>query len=266
MKSSRNLQRIFLGSIGATGTVIFAFFFALTFHTPEWIEQFAAGFIEKEVSKRVDTAIDSVKPPAGDSALSRAAASLYAKNEEAIEGYRESLRNKVHERMADAIAKARDLDCECRDKWAQWLKDDASMQIRLLQKANQGITDFVQSNYARVVVDLKRDIRIFTSANGLVFFLILFLVILKPEAYLQIFVPSLLAAAATVVCSYFYIFEQNWLLTIIFNDYLGFTYIAYLAVVFGLMCDIILNRARITTQIVNTVFDVVGSTASAVPC
>ncbi|MFM2198747.1 MAG: hypothetical protein RLZZ505_2179 [Verrucomicrobiota bacterium] len=83
---------------------------------------------------------------------------------------------------------------------------------------------------------------------------------------LQLFVPGLLAATSAVVCSYFYIFEQNWLLTILFNDYLGFGYLAYLAVVFGLLCDIILNRARITTVIVNAVLEAVGSVASAVPC
>lgn len=203
MNPSRSLHRIILGIIGATGTAIFAFFFSLTFHTPEWVEDFDAGFIEKEVGERVDTAIDSVQPPAGDSALSRAASALYAKNEERIERYREDLREKVHERMADAIAQARNLDCECRDKWAQWLKDGTSAKIRLLQKANQGITDFIQSNYARVVADLKRDIRIFTSANALVF---------------------------------------------------------------ALLCDIILNRARITTEIVNTVLEAVGSVSSAVPC
>lgn len=141
MEQTRSLQRIILGIIGATGTAIFAFFFALTFHTPEWVEDFAAGFIEREVAERVDTAIDSVQPPAGDSALSRAAAALYAKNE-----------------------------------------------------------------------------------------------------------------------------EKNWLLTILFNDYLGFGYLAYLAVVFALLCDIILNRARVTTTIVNAVLQAVGSVASAVPC
>jgi len=164
---------------------------------------------------------EAVQPPAGDTALSSAASAIYAKNEEAIERYRESLRQKVHERMADAIAEVRDLDCECRDKWAQWLKEGTSTKIRLLQKANQGITDFVQSNYAKVVANLKRDIRVFPSANALAFLLILALVILKPEACLQIFVPSLLATAATLICSYFYLFEQNWLLTILFNAYFG---------------------------------------------
>lgn len=266
MKQTRSLQRNILGITGATGTAIFAFFFALTFHTPEWVEDFSAGFIEREVAERVDTAIDSVQPPPGDSALSRAASALYAKNEEKIERYRESLREKVHERMADAIAQARDLDCESRDKWAQWFKDGTSMQIRLLQKANQGITDFIQSNYARVVADLKRDIRIFTASNALVFLLILALAIGKPQACLQLFVPGILAATSAVVCSYFYIFQQNWLLTILFNDYLGFGYLAYLAVVFALLSDIILNRARATTKIVNAVLNAVGSVASAVPC
>ncbi len=266
MNPSRSLQRIILGITGATGAAVFGFFFALTFHTPEWVEDFAADFIEKEVAERVDTAIDSIQPPAGESALARAASALYAKNEEKVERYREDLREKVHEGMADAIAQARDLDCECRDKWAQWLKDGTSAQIRLLKKANQGISDFIQSNYARVVADLKRDIRIFTASNALVFLLILALAIGKPQACLQLFVPGILAATAALVCSYFYIFEQNWLLTILFNDYLGFTYLAYLAVVLALLCDIILNRARITTEIVNAVLEAVGSVASAGPC
>ncbi len=266
MKPSRSLAGIFLGIISASGAVLFIFFLALTFHTPEWVEEFAADFIAKEVPDRVDAAIDSVQPPSGASALSRAASAIYASNEEKIEAYRENLREKVHDRMADAIAEARDLDCDCRDKWAQWLQDGTHTEIRLLQRANQGITDFIQSTYARVVVDLKRDIRIFASANALVFLSIVSLVIWKPQVSLQLFVPGILAIVATLVCSYFYIFEQNWLLTIIFSEYLGFTYLAYLAVVFAFLCDIVLNRARVTTQIVNAALDAVGAVASAAPC
>lgn len=92
MNPPRSLQRTILGIIGACGTAIFAFFLALTYHTPEWVEDFAADFIEKEVAERVDMAIDSVQPPAGDSVLSRAASALYAKNEEKIERHREDLR------------------------------------------------------------------------------------------------------------------------------------------------------------------------------
>lgn len=261
-----NLQKTILASIGATGFLVFTFFLSLTFHTPAWVEQFAASFIEKEIAKRVDATIDAIQPPEGDSALSRAAAALHANHEEQIEQYREALRQRVHERMADAIAEMRDLDCECREKWAQWLKDDTSRKIRLLEQTNRQITDFVQSNYVRVVTDFKREIRIFTSANAIVFLLILSIAILKPAATLQLFVPGILATAAIIICSTFYIFAQNWLLTIILGNYIGFAYLAWLAIIFLLLCDIVLNRARITTEIINTILNAIGSTLSAVPC
>ncbi len=266
MKQNRSLPEFILGLICVSGAAIFIFFLALTFHTPEWVEKFATDFIVEEVTERVDTAIDSVQPPTGDSTLSRIASAIYAKNEDKIEAYREDLRQEVHEQMADAIAEVRDLDCDCRDKWAQWLKEGTHTEIRLLQRANRGITDFIQSTYAKVVADLKRDIRIFTSANALVFLMILSVVIWKPHAALQLFIPGILAITATLICSYFYIFQQNWLLTIIYNDYLGYTYLGYLAIVFGLLCDIVLNRARVTTEIVNAVLNAIGSVASASPC
>lgn len=259
-------QNAALALIGATGTVLFAFFFALTFHTPEWVEKFSAEFIEREASKRIDERIDAVQPPGGDNALARMAGALYRKNEEAIERHRELLRLRVHERMADAIAEIRDLDCTCRDKWAQWLTDGTTTQMQLLEQANEQITEFIQGTYANIVVDFKRDVRVFTAANAIMFVLVLLVLRIKPQARLQLFVPGLLLATVTVICSYFYIFRQNWLLTVIYQDYLGFTYLAYLGVVFALLCDIVLNRARVTTEIVNEILSAIGSAASAVPC
>lgn len=260
------MHRTILRIVAVVGAAIFTFFFALTFYTPEWVEQFAAEFIEHEASERIDVAIDSLRPPSREGALSRMATALYKKNEAEIQRHRESLKQHAHERLADAIAEIRNLDCECRAKWAQWLEEGTSTRIRLLEQADENIGEFIHATYAQVVSDLKRDIRIFTATNSLMFFLLLAVAFLKPQASLQIFVPGILLAAATVVCSYFYIFEQNWLLTIIYKDYLGFTYLAYLGLVFGLLCDIVLNRARISTQIINGIFNVAGAAASAVPC
>ncbi len=259
-------QWVALGLIGVIGAIIFSFFFILTFQTPEWVESYAANFIEREASGQIDEKIDALQPPRGEGALSRMSAALYKKNEAEIERHRELLRRQVHERMADAIAEVRNLDCECRTKWAEWLKEGTTTRIQWLQQANESLTEFIQATYVRVVTDLKRDIRIFTASNSAMFLLLLAVALLKPRASLQLFVPGLLLGLATVTCSYFYIFEQNWLLTIIYNDYLGFTYLAYLGLVFGLLCDIVLNRARITTEIVNAVLNAIGSAASAVPC
>jgi hypothetical protein len=261
-----DLRRLSLGAIGSVGAALFLFLFVLTYHTPEWVEDFAAAYIEREASRQIDERIDSFQPPAGEGALSRLASALYDANEAEIERQKEALRLQVHERMADAIAEIRNLDCECRDKWAQWIEEGSVARMKALNLSNDAIQEFIHATYAQVVDNLKHDIRIFTGANSSMFLLLLAIAFLKPQAVLQVLVPGLLLAAATLICSYFYVFEQNWLLTIIHNDYLGFVYLAYLGLVFGLLCDIVLNRARITTRIVNAVLNAVGSAASAVPC
>jgi hypothetical protein len=261
-----NTQRAILGVLGGVGAATFAFFFALTVRTPEWLERYASDFIEREAGKQIDERVDSFQPISGESALSRMATGLAQKNENDIARYKESLKQQAHERMADAIAEIRNLDCECRAKWAQWLKEGTENQILLLQQANASLTDFIHATYAQVVEQLKRDVRIFTAANAAMFLLVLAIALAKPQASLQLFVPGLLLTVATTLCSYFYVFEQNWLLTIIYNDYLGYAYLAYLGLVFGFLCDIALNRARVTTEVVNTTLNAMGSAATAVPC
>ena len=80
------------------------------------------------------------------------------------------------------------------------------------------------------------------------------------------FLPSALLLTSTLICSFFYVFEQNWLLTIIYDDYLGFAYLGYLGVVFLFLCDIVLNYARITSAIINAILNIIGSAAYVSPC
>jgi hypothetical protein len=51
-----------LRAAGILGVALFAFFFALTFSTPQWVERFAVEFIEARVSERVDSGIDALRP------------------------------------------------------------------------------------------------------------------------------------------------------------------------------------------------------------
>ncbi|MGI9302307.1 MAG: hypothetical protein ACR2RB_06315 [Gammaproteobacteria bacterium] len=252
--------------VGLLGAIVFGGFFAFTFSIPGWVEDFAADFIEREVSRKIDRIIDSVAPPSGDDALSRFAGALYKQKEEEIERLKTSLKNNAHEKMADAIAEVRNLDCECRKKYEKFIQTGFESKIQLLQAANDKIVDFIQSKYMDVVNDLKRDIRIFTGSNAGMYMLLVLISFLKPKAVIHLFLPAILLFVATLVCSYFYIFEQNWLMTIIYSDYLGFVYLAYLGIVFGFLLDIFMNRARITTQIINAISHLVGSALSVDPC
>ena len=142
------------------------------------------------------------------------------------------------------------------------------MQFKLitLEKAKAKLIDFSHVKYMEIVEKLTLDIRIFLGANSLVFVFLLLTSFMKPMAVKHLFLPGGLMLVSTAICSYFYLFKQNWFYTIIYNDYTGFGYIAYLAVVFGILCDIVFNKARITTNVINGCLQALGHTASLVPC
>ncbi len=252
-------KRISLRLVGVIGAAIYLAFFALTYWTPESVEVFAADYIESEAQKRIDNTIDAVRPPDSDSALGRLAQSMYERNEAQIEQAKTNLKNKIHEQWATALAAVRELDCECRQKWEDWFESGFNTNIALLQAANEQISRLIHSTYMDVATELKRDIRIFTASNAAAFILLLIVSFTKPQAITHLFLPGALLVFSTLICSYFYVFEQNWLLTILHSSYLGFAYLAWLGVVFLFLCDIVLNRARVTSEVLNAVGSVIGS-------
>lgn len=255
-------QKLALRSIGVFGAGIFATFFALTFSAPEWVEQFAADYIEAEAESRIDSTIDALRPPSSESALGRFAESLYQSNEAQIDRLKTNLKSSIREQWAAALVSVRDMDCECRQNWERGVESN----ITLLQLANEKVVHFIHATYMDLASDLKRDVRVFTGSNAVLFILLLLISFLKPRAVSHLFLPGVLVTISTLICSYFYVFEQNWLLTIIQGSYLGFAYLAWLGIVFLFLCDIVFNRGRVTTEILNALFSAAGSAASVVPC
>ena len=256
-----------LRSIGVLGAALFGFFFLLTFSTPQWVEQFAVDFIETRVSEKVNSSIEGWKPDAGESVAGRIAGILYEQNQETLDQLKQQFRNGVRETWAAALAEVRDLDCECREKVLNFLESGSVGYMQALQAGNERIKQFIQASYMDVATDLKRDIRIFTVTNAGVFLLLVLVSFLKPRGVRHLFVPALLLCVAALVCAYGYVFEQNWLLTVINGSYLGIAYAFYLGLVFLLLCDIALNRGRVTTRLVNGIFDAFGGAISALsPC
>lgn len=62
--------------------------------------------------------------------------------------------------MASALAQIRDLDCECRAKFADAYKRGFEFDLSLLQSANDKIIGTIQGGYLQIVADLKQEIRI----------------------------------------------------------------------------------------------------------
>lgn len=47
---------------------------------------------------------------------------------------------------------------------------------------------------------------------------------------------------------------------------MGFGYLAYIAVIFGVLVDIAFNKSRVTTEVINGIANAVGSAFSVIPC
>ncbi|MFV1985544.1 MAG: hypothetical protein ACC657_18490, partial [Thiohalomonadales bacterium] len=142
----------------------------------------------------------------------------------------------------------------------------ANNRVISLQSANEMLLAFMKTKYMEVANKLKTDFRIFTASNAFVFILLLLISFLRPKAIKHLVLPAILLTLSTVICSYFYIFEQNWFFTIIYNSYVGWAYLVYIGIVFAFLCDIALNKARVTTEIINSILSSIGSATSVVSC
>lgn len=260
-------MKITLRSIGLIGTLLFGMLFSITFKVPGFVEGMGKEFIQSQIQKKTNEKIEQVKSSNKDSKLGKLAAALYKKNQKKIDEVKELLKTKAHEKMALVVAEMSDLSCECRKKYSENLKQGFEFKLLSLQSANEQLTDFMKTKYMQVSIELKRDVRIFTGSNGIIFLFLLLISFLKPQAIKHLFLPGLLLFTATSISSFFYVFEQNWLLTIIYNNYYGFAYLGFVGIVFLLLSDIAFNKCRITTEIINAALEMVGSAATALaPC
>jgi hypothetical protein len=243
-------QRLTLRIIGCAGAALFACFFFLTYHTPHWVEDFAASYLEKRVTDHVDATIDGLGAPQGDDALSRYAANLYKQNEGRIYELRQRLKASSRAQMASRLAQIRSMTPEQRELVQLGFEAAAEGGIGLLQLENRQLVALIQSGYLKIAAELKREIRGFTAINAFAFLLLVLVSFLKPDGVRILFVPGVLLCVSTLLCAYLYVFGQNWLLNMIHGSYVGKIYGLYLGVTFLFLCDVMLNRGRVTALIV----------------
>jgi len=250
----RHLEQI-LKIVLIVGSLLFGGVFIYSFTSPQAIEKDATKFIKYEIKKNLNLKIDSLRNK-------KIVKKLYDKNAQKIEKLKTNL-NKI---INSAITKMQDFDCECRKKYAKMVENGLKFKISILKGLNQKLKEFIKFKYINITQNLIRDFRIFSGSNFFIFLLLLIILYKKPQANLQITLVAGLLFVSVIISSYFYIFEQNWFFTIIYNDYIGFFYLAYIGALFLLLCDIIFNKARVTTEIINILFNAIGSSLQALSC
>ncbi len=263
------MKKVSLRITGLLGVVLFVPLFIFTFADPHLIEKSGKTFIEWKLQTETNKKIDSIrlpKPGKLEKLLGVKARELRSETELKLEQVKQQLKNDAPAILAAQIAKLRNLDCECRRKWEKRIRISMESKLVSLETAKSKLIDFSHAKYMEIVSKLTMDVRIFLGANSIVFIFLLLVSFLKPRAVKHLFLPGGLMLGSTVICSYFYIFNQNWFYTIIYNDYTGFAYIGYLAFVFAVLCDIVFNKARVTTEIINSILQAIGQVGNLVPC
>lgn len=249
-------------AFGIAGCVFFTLAFAVSFASPNFVEQIAKDLIRYQVEKKVHEKVESL-----DAGFLAKKAEVLAKGYgEEIAFAKRQLSEQLPSRIADVIAEMQNLDCECRNKIENTIREGFEWRILNASQAKERLTTLIRSKYMETAAQLTREYRIFTGTNAIVFALLVFAVLLKRQAGLHLLPSAAVLFVAASITAYLYLFNQNWLHTVVFSDYTGFAYVAYLSVVFAFLCDIIFNGARVTVEVLGSLLQAIGSAIQIAPC
>ncbi|MEP7156967.1 MAG: hypothetical protein ABI905_14405 [Betaproteobacteria bacterium] len=248
--------------VGLFGAIIFTAAFVTSLLNPGYVEEVAKEIIRQRVETKTRETIHALD----EKYLSGKAGNLVKSQAGDIAFIRRQLEENLPQTLATVIAQMRNLDCECRRKIETRIRDGLLGSIASAVHSQEKLTTLIRTHYMATAEKLTREFRIFTGTNALVFMLLALAAAWRRSADVQLLLPATLLVVAASVTAYLYLFRQNWLHTILFNDYVGLAYIGYMAVAFALLCDVLFNRARVITSLLNAFFNAIGSSFSLLPC
>lgn len=211
------------------------------------------------VIERIDTEL------ASSSAMSRLA-KLDSLSGDRIEALRENLKAATRNFITLAVEALCVENCRAREIIEDALLEAYDGITLKLKPRFEVLRSMVEAKYHAVFDELRRDIAIFLTANLIVLGTALLLSLIRGAAARHLAPIVLLMTLATGLAAYLYVFGRNWVLTIIYSDYLGWTYLIFLAAVFLLLADIGVNRARVISRFLNAISDLFGAGSSWSPC
>ncbi len=241
---------------GVVGAALFGTAFATSFVDPLFVEALARNMVRMEVEKRVGESLD-------ESRLVALAERTLKRHSEEIAEARRALRDGVPRKVAEVVGEMLNADCACRQKIETSVSESLLERIAEKTRLDERLTSLVRTKYREVASALTREFRIFTGANAFVFALLVVTARLRREAGLPLVLPTLVLVGAAAVVGGLYLFEQDWLGTILFGDYVGFTYFAYLGAAAALLADVVFNKALVSRTIVEAALHAVSA---GIPC
>ncbi|UXM94941.1 hypothetical protein N5853_12755 [Bartonella sp. HY329] len=245
-----------------SGSLVFLIVFLASFTMPFLIESWGKGLIVAEVQSRVETSVKR----AFDSKVNNYVARRTNLNEARIAAIDKLLKTTLPTKVQEISARMRDPSCTCRAIFNR-LKTKSLITERFnLQNINEKLTNVIEVKYAEVTSGLIKEARIFSSANLLVFLALGLITWWRPKANIHLVLPIIILLGSALLVGYFYLFQQDWMHSIIFNDFVGFAYYAYLSIAIFWLIDIVLWHGFITRLIIELITSVFNHAVSVLLC
>ena len=254
--------RRFVLALAALGTLVSGMLFAMTWTHPLLLEQGLREVARVEVERRIGARVDAL----GDSRVAGFARGALAKVDADLVRREDELRHAVPGLVAKTVTDMTDADCECRRRLAAAVVASAEADIGRLTNARDRLVEVIEHTYAVVRAGLLRDARIVLSTNAVAFLAIGLLALAKPRGGPHLLIPTAAVLLAVAITLYGYLFNQDWLHTLVYGDFTGFAYVAWFAVVAGALLDIGLNKGRVCVRLLNLLMDALGVAVTLLPC
>lgn len=266
----------FLISISIAGTLLFATLFALTYKDTQWFEDSAKAWVAKEIERKIQMDFPDLFPDSEQKSSSKMLGKLKGKLQERIKGLQEKLFSDLPDRIAIEIAHW----CTCRmgledKKAAQRKFEEIRVSVRKDNIADlkkniksktiglENVNALIKGHYIKIIEQLLNDFRIFAGSNMLIFLSILILSLIKTEHEKALMVAGGLVTCGTLISIGIYLFNQNWFHALLFNDYMGWGYLVYVATITGFLADVVFNKGKISMEVVMGILTVLAMAISA---
>jgi hypothetical protein len=249
------LFRSFVLLLSLLGSAAFGGLLLVSLLQPTWIEHGARELIRQQIEHKTGEKLRALD----ERFLSAQARVFLRGKEQEIDAARKALSAGLPARVAAIAAEMGIPACECRKRRQQRLE----LQIGTAQQMQAQLDALIRSAYMDTAEKLLRELRIFSGANALAFALLGLAAWRRPHGAggVSLVPATATLLLATLASSAIYLWGQNWLHTVVFGSYVGWAQLAYIALVYAWLCDLLLNRARISLHLCQ------GSMSGAVsPC
>lgn len=234
-------------SIAGLGILLFAALLSVVLVLPKTFEATALGFAKTEVTRAVQSRFEDSTAAQGLQKLSDRLGLQLAN----LTAFEQSDMPEIVGAVIAGYCKCTPATAAETDAAAAAVRAGISARISSLGSAETRVTEMIKGRYDSTVSGLRRDLLIFLGTNLAAFMLIGMASFARTTRRTLIIYPALLLTVTVVICCGFYILNTDWFYTLLFQNFAGFGYTVWMALLFALLIDITLNYARVTLQMLS---------------